>query len=780
MNDDVASLKEKLDMLAPNLNNMSQEAIISEINAINSQISRLQDNIESSLSQRTQKMNDDVASLKEKLDMLAQNMGKISGENVLNEINTIEDNIRTITRDSLSSIATLIAGEFSSLDKALENKEIKYSENLDFALNNLREDLKCYTQKITTLKDEVAAINQGNIKLLQEPIENALRDLSEITIKQQLNNINQNVKDTTSSIFTSFEKIKENFEHTLSGTNIEILSQLKDTIPVISDKLEVLRSQITYVNNENAASLKQNLQESSETIKAYIEDINYRIKNEIKNSYNAPLNEIKIDLQNLSNHLTESVESIKGNITKEFNSHKENIEGLLLELKNSNSENPKSNEELQNIKKDIIEGILGSTQNNKANFIIIEEKINKIIEEQLKLQSDNTNEVVLEIINTVLEKIENNNQQQIHNAKELLEEIQTSNSQIVEKIETEAKNDQNSLLGNEIGLKLESLEEKLSYYPDKEEIQESISSIREHLDSLNSDLLDQLTDKLNEIAGENDEFSSEKNSQVSEYLSKIDEYLANVEYLKNNLSEDLKESIGTETKDLKEKLESAFNARNDEIRIETFNLIQKIANVETNIDKITNNISKITSSTDDTSYAYSLQDVESDIAKLRLSIEKNIKGDNYKEFINRLIELKNINLENNKLNHLIEGQMSHLNAWFKSATQKLEILSQKVENAEQMSMEEIKTRLIRSEKSPSGAKIDEVSERQISYLEELDEKLSLLLQKQNNEFDPTSFIDVTYQNMKQTKDLSSRMDELEIKIDKIQGYMEKIVAYIEE
>ena len=51
----------------------------------------------------------------------ADNMGKISGENVLNEIKTVEDNIRTITKDSLSSIATLIASEFSNLDKLLEN-----------------------------------------------------------------------------------------------------------------------------------------------------------------------------------------------------------------------------------------------------------------------------------------------------------------------------------------------------------------------------------------------------------------------------------------------------------------------------------------------------------------------------------------------------------------------------------------------------------------------------------------------------------------------------------
>ena len=124
--------------------------------------------------------------------------------------------------------------------------------------------------------------------------------------------------------------------------------------------------------------------------------------------------------------------------------------------------------------------------------------------------------------------------------------------------------------------------------------------------------------------------------------------------------------------------------------------------------------------------------------------------------------------------------MSYLNNWLKSTAQKLENLTQQVENAEKMSMEEIKTRLIRSEKSPDGGKIEEATRRQISYLEDLDEKLNVLLQRQQDGFDPTSFIDVTYENMKQTKELASRMDEMEVKIDKIQGYMEKIVAYIEE
>ncbi len=745
------------------------------INHINSQVKKLQEDLNTSFLDKTQKLDESANNLKNKLDLIEQNIQKLPKESLLNEIKIIENNLRTLTKDSLSNIVELISSEFSSLDKSLENKDVENNRKIDFAINNLRDDIKSFNEKFTTLRDEISAANQGNINTLKEPLEKALKELRETTIDEQLSIINQNIKNTTSSINTSFEQIKQNFENAASGTNIEILSKLNDTIPLITEKLEVFRGYLVQENARSSQELKSYFKETSEAIKTYIDDI--------KDSYNSPLTEIKVDLQTLSNYLIESVENININISKEFEDYKNTIKDFFENTQNSNIDTAEVKQALVAIKNDLIEGILGSTKNTKANFVILEEKVNNILQNQAKNQSLGNEEVLLEVINNMLEKIEHTNQQQIHNAKELLEEIQNNSSEISQRIDLLVKKEPQRIgLDNEILHRVDTINEKIDLLnTDKEdEIKESIELLKEHLESVTKEIGEEISDKINEISNKNDEFSNEKNINVNEYLSKIDEYLTNVEYLKNNLSEDLKECIENQVINLHEKFEAILKAKNDEAKIETYNLIQKVSNVEVNIDKITSNVSKIINSNDETSYAYSLQDVESDIAKLRLSIEKNLKGDNYKEFINRLIELKNINIENNKLNHALEGQMSHLNNWFKSAAQKLEGLSQQIENAEKMSMEEIKTRLIRSEKSPDGGKLEEVSKRQISYLEDLDEKLNVLLQRQQDGFDPNSFIDVTYENMKQTKELASRMDEMEIKIDKIQGYMEKIVAYIEE
>ena len=631
------------------------------INYISSQMTKLQENLGASFLDKTQRMNEGVNDLKNKLDLIEQNIQKLPKENILKEISNIEESVKTLTKDSLSSIVELISSEFSNLDKSLESKETENNRKVDFAINNLRDDIKSFNEKFSSLKNEITLASQGNINTLKEPLEKALRELRETTIDEQLNIINQNIKETTTNINSSFEKIKENFEHAASGTNIEILSKLNDTIPLISEKLEILRAQLTESSAENFEELKKHFQDTSETIKTYIENI--------KNSYNTPLSEIKVDLQTLSNYLIESVENININISKEFEEYKKTIEEFL-----PNADNSELKNSITSMKNDLIEGILGSTKNAKVNFVILEEKINNVLENQVKNQSLNNQEtilelindvlekiellrkpneneeetlglvrnilenqiknqscsnedVVFELINKVLEKIEHNNHQQIHNAKELLEEIQNSGSQIAQKIEDIARKEpQNTKSDDEIIQKIDNIGEKIdSLNTDKEdELKESIELLKEHIENITKDVGEQISDKISEISDKNNELSSEKNPNVDEYLSKIDEYLTNVEYLKNNLSEDLRECIEAQMLDLHDKFETTLKTKNDETKIETYNLIQKVANVETDIDKITLDISKILNSNDETSYAYSLQDVESDIAKLRLTIEKRI------------------------------------------------------------------------------------------------------------------------------------------------------------
>ena len=63
---------------------------------------------------------------------------------------------------------------------------------------------------------------------------------------------------------------------------------------------------------------------------------------------------------------------------------------------------------------------------------------------------------------------------------------------------------------------------------------------------------------------------------------------------------------------------------------------------------------------------------------------------------------------------------------------------------------------------------------------ELNKKIELLSQTQNENYNPSQFIDIFYENMTQTKMLSNRVEIIENKMSSIQTVLEKLISYIEQ
>ena len=183
-------------------------------------------------------------------------------------------------------------------------------------------------------------------------------------------------------------------------------------------------------------------------------------------------------------------------------------------------------------------------------------------------------------------------------------------------------------------------------------------------------------------------------------------------------------------------------------------------------DKLNDILNQASKKVDDT---YSMSDLEADLAKLRLSVEKSNKN--------------------------IGTDFQNIGGWLKNTNSRLEnlsnmvgMLSKKIENTEKLGLEEVKTRLVQSERDyVAPQKIEETLNGvykkykiQEMRLEELDEKISLILQKQSEGFDVKSFIDLFYDNTTQTKSLASRVDNIENKLNTISKNIEKIISYIDE
>ena len=72
-----------------------------------------------------------------------------------------------------------------------------------------------------------------------------------------------------------------------------------------------------------------------------------------------------------------------------------------------------------------------------------------------------------------------------------------------------------------------------------------------------------------------------------------------------------------------------------------------------------------------------------------------------------------------------------------------------------------------------------VSQAQEQKFNELNKKIEILAQSQSENFNPSQFIDIFYENMTQTKMLSNRVEIIEDKINSIQNAVDKLLSYVE-
>ena len=185
--------------------------------------------------------------------------------------------------------------------------------------------------------------------------------------------------------------------------------------------------------------------------------------------------------------------------------------------------------------------------------------------------------------------------------------------------------------------------------------------------------------------------------------------------------------------------------------------------------------------------------MESDLAKIRLVIEKNTaNNDEFKNLFEKIIELRTVSLENIKINRDVETGLGHLSGWFKDAVVKIDDLSERVDDIQKSGFEDIKTRLIQSEKSKNSlaefnTKVEAAlkhliknNQTQEARITELTKKIELLTQAQSESFNPNQIIELFYDNMTHTKMLSNRVEIIEDKINAVQNAVEKLIRYVEQ
>ena len=769
---DLVSTNEELKNISKGMTDADEKIqnISSEITSTNEGIKNLSTNIIDA-NEGLKRVSDDIINTNEDLKSLSENFG------------VTNDKIET-----LSSNITGLGGEVKNI-RNLINDEIlykshQYQSEYEKYLNSAKEDIKALVAGLGNFKNDLEEINKGNIKVLQEPIVKAMDDLKNQDIGKDIKELSTNLKDVTTEIQASIQNMRESLNNINHVSGIHILNQMAEAIPEISEKLEIFRTHVVSDNSLHLSEIQKTFTDALESFKDNLQTTANKIEDDTKTLNIETLDALKIDLQRLSDHLIDSVESINDRIQKEFANYKtdfqefsirqdDNIERINDKLSalemglegfgsdtidkindNLNANAAKSQDALNEIKSDILDGIMNVEKTNKNTLSQFEFKIDKLLNSYLgaNLENISDSKSLRDTVIDIETKIDRTNLQQIHNAKELLEEIQSSTSDISMKITAieESKNIATIMnVLSKITDRIQGLQEA------GDELSDEFQNVKEEIDQKlkeNVQKISALVEKTKDST-----LPLESDSDIDDLSAKVSEYLSNFEYLKNNISQEIKENLADE------------------------------------FLKINNSIKKIKSSDENSSYTYSLEDVESDLAKIRVAIEKgNHNTDDIKLLYEKVIELRTVGLENVKINRDTETELGNISGWLRDTNNKIDDLSQNVEDVQKNALQEIRSQLIQSEKSKKSAgefytrienalkHIIKTNQSSDSKIAELEKKVELIMQAQNDAFNPSQFIDIFYENMTQTKMLSNRVEIIEDKINSIQNALEKLISYVEQ
>lgn len=811
LNENNANLMEKLTSIIDftneinsklaNAENKSNLSIEFSINSINENIKAIEATLKEQIEKNSSNLEDKLISINNSFEFLKEKIENSSDsntasfENIENAINSTSANLEVLKSD-LKNVA---------------------SENKKELLNTIQGLMEAVNSIEANIQNSASRENENPKEILDN-------------LKSEINSLLTSLNNSNKADFTETkEKIGE-LKNEIEKTQEEIKASFADEMNNLKTGYDILIGNVNNIKTALDSTISAETYDIKEQNNKLIDDIN-----SIKESLESSINKADLNLKDYFDDTKRSVNSIQAfieNLNETAKTNKEDIETSIQELK---AENIEAKNDVENK----IQQLLEQISNNENIETINEDDLQKLKEaliQEFENLSSSKNEVLYNELKTIfdeekIEGIKNSIVYALNNSSDsrkngIIEKIEENTNNINENIDN-AKNQINSIKENIIS----SIENK------EELIQNSISNLKNDVQNAKNEisnnaqgLIDQLKQEMEDIkASLTSKISANDNSELIETLmnsfeEKMQEKVSVLEGVidnsLNNLDEKTIEAINRTNEDYKkaldnrvdfiiEKLQAEYEDKLTDIQKLIDNRIYEIINHNNEIIKdelklradstlndiskeFTNKFAKIESvlikneeeTENGENKGYTLADVESDIAKIRLNLEKNNKLTNFKEFAARLVELKNINLENAKISRVIGSDIMRFDSWLKNATAKIDLLAAKIEKSEKIKMEDLKTRLIQSEKNQAmPQKLEEAIMAiykkyrvQETKIEDMINKMEAFTQKQSDTFDIKEFIDLFYDNTKKQDNLISRMDGLEDKMDYMQAKIDHIIS----
>lgn len=676
---------------------------------------------------------------------------------IIDSLTSSQNEKATELQGKIDDIVNLHIGEnISSVKETIEQNS---NEKLNAIINNIETNSNAILLKLNEYYQ--AAKNSDTAKdefdSLKADIQNKLDNLAEFLMSKVEAETENKTEKLTGAVNSKIDEMSE--ETRLSVESFE--NKIDEAVYIIQSKINELSeassnntafgqdisNEITDCIKNEIDNLKDLISSAFETDKNKLDDINETVQNKINDISNevASLISSKDDAAYKLNELNETLDSKVNEITNAVSS-------ILSDANMTKARMDEIKDSVQ-IKTDEFSNTLSSALDNTNGRL---DELNKTFKNHidgiLNTSTDGNNEIK--------SKIEEIKTELNTGANRILEQLREEIAEVKSSIDNQiAKTEQDSDSLVSFGTMLE------------QKIQNKISSIEVLMD----DSISKIDSKTSEII----------NTSGNEYKKSMDEKIDSaIEQLKSDFESkmlDVQKMIDDKVYDIMTRNNEILK---DELKLRADSTIKDITkDFRDKIQKIESVLVK-TDDDDENEETYTLSDIESDIAKIRLSLEKYNKLSNFKEFASRLVELKNINLENAKISRVIGADIMRFDSWLKNTTAKIDVLAAKIEKSEKIKMEDLKTRLIQSEKNQAmPQKLEEAImsiykkyRTQETKIEDLINKIETLSQKQTDTFDVKEFIDLFYDTTKKQENIMSRMDNIEDKMDLIQAKIDHIIS----
>lgn len=887
--DKMATLQVKLAEFAQNVQNTSSDvnekisSSIEELGDIKQEIVSVQEalgEVKSSADEKTEKililLDENVKEILTVIENLEKSTLKDINSSINENIDLIENKFSTVLDvlekfNSETGLAGSIEEKFSALkqeiglvntditgtiqssrDEILQNfEDIKksFDDFSDYDFNKLMADLKILLETSfmnfsVDVNGELASSSEAIMRLEQayKDIFNKIT-LIEDCVSEKLQNdielLNITIETNSKNLQCLFE---EKLDEYIGDMKSQIANMLEDTRVVdaisntkeeINVKLDVVLDKQDNIEKNITETISNNAEDVSNKIYGNIFSLGEELKNHIKSTCDEVV-EKTVD-QTVKQTVEQTVEKCDTSKCEEnIDILNQKVDALVLstdkdEILNSIDELGAKTEQANDVLNQKIDALVISTDN--------EEILHSL--EEIEAKADKTGSDLTETLESLIARVDiiasdDSLKSDLENITEKLDDFEENTEYFKNALDT---------LSNKVDViaadnSLDILYDKFDEFSETEDkVAEMLTALHQKVDVIAMDDndfdIEEEIDDIKELIFEQRKYfevaSDEKANAIDKYLKDVLLKLDNVDLEKN--SEDIKETIMNALVSLVDQI--SFVEETEEIKdfVE-----EKTDAIKQGLIEVQNQLRQLASPDDDFGYSYTLQDVESDIAKLRVAIThlsgndfENLSGD-IKKIVNSVEGLETtltqeqiIGLKGNieKLNEDILSISSRTNKIlltsdesnkalndglnnFGSLVGKLEDRLEYLDNTEaterlERKIESIQSMAVESANADKvfhqvmmylGEWIDTTTEN-ISSITEKTSEINLIKENVNDVIEKVSDIQDIKDNIEELRsavpeksellsELENKFEQQEARIDRLEMKLEKILSTLEE